>query len=72
MRVLVDIPEQHLKALDELGRHRRVSRARVIREAVGEYLQRRPSPSYREAAFGLWPVDGEDGVQAQRRLREEW
>jgi hypothetical protein len=72
MRVLVDIPEHHLEALDELGRHRRVPRARLIRDAVGEYLRRQPSPSSHEPAFGLWPADGDDGLQAQRRLREEW
>ncbi len=72
MRVLVDIPEHHLKALDELGRHRRVSRAWLIRDAVGQYLRRQPSPSSHEAALGLWPAEGDDGFQAQRRLREEW
>jgi metal-responsive CopG/Arc/MetJ family transcriptional regulator len=71
MRVLVDIPDLQLKALDELGRERRVSRARVIREAVGEYLERQPSSASVAAAFGLWSTTG-DGLDTQRALREEW
>ena len=71
MRTLVDIPERDVKALDELSRRRRVSRAGVIRAAIGDYLARHRGPD-REEAFGLWEADGEDGLEYERRLRSEW
>jgi metal-responsive CopG/Arc/MetJ family transcriptional regulator len=71
MRTLVDIPEDDIAALDELSTRRGASRARVIREAVHEYLVRNP-PSDVEAAFGLWEDAPVDGWAYQDRLRSEW
>jgi len=71
MRTLVDIPEQDVKALDELGRRRRVSRSKVIREAVRDYLGRHEDKDL-GTFLGLWG-DGEiDGLEYQRRIRSEW
>jgi Arc/MetJ-type ribon-helix-helix transcriptional regulator len=71
MRTLVDIPEPDVKALDELGRRRRVSRSRVIREAVRDYLERHEDRGL--AAFlGLWGTGEIDGVEYQRKVRSEW
>ncbi len=71
MRTLVDIPKQDLEALDQLGRRRRVSRAKVIREAVSAYLARNAGPALNEA-FGLWSRHGVDGLDYQRKIRSEW
>jgi len=71
MRTLVDIPEHDVQALDELSRRRRVSRAGVIRAAIGDYLARHRCPDG-EDAFGLWGKGGEDGLEIERRLRSEW
>jgi metal-responsive CopG/Arc/MetJ family transcriptional regulator len=71
MRTLVDLPEPDVQALDEIGRRRRVSRAKVIRQAVGEYLARNAEGDV-EAAFGLWRDQAVDGLDYQRRAREEW
>ncbi len=71
MRTLVDIPEEDLKALTQLSRRRRASRARVIRQAVREYLARHAVESADEA-YGLWSSQGVDGLEHQQRLRSEW
>jgi metal-responsive CopG/Arc/MetJ family transcriptional regulator len=71
MRTLVDIPEQDVRALDELSRRRRVSRARVIRAAIGDYLARHKGRDG-EDAFGLWGKGAVDGLEYERRLRSEW
>ena len=71
MRTLVDIPTPDIAALDALGRARGASRAKLIREAVVEYLGHQ-APAPRADAFGLWSRDEEDGVSYQRRLRAEW
>jgi hypothetical protein len=71
MRTLVDIPDSDVLALDELARGRQESRAKVIRAAVGEYLNRNRT-SEPSKAFGLWGPDPADGVEYQRRLRAEW
>jgi metal-responsive CopG/Arc/MetJ family transcriptional regulator len=71
MRTLVDIPEQDLNALDALRTRRGVSRAELIRAAIGDYLARNPRVEG-NAAFGLWQERPADGVEYQRRVRDEW
>lgn len=71
MKTLVEIPEPDVRALDDLGRRRRQSRAKIIRTAVGEYLDRNRVLSLDEA-LGLWGEGGEDGLAYQQRLRAEW
>jgi metal-responsive CopG/Arc/MetJ family transcriptional regulator len=71
MRTLVDIPEEDLKALDDLGERRRASRAKMIRQAVREFLVNNRRASADEA-FGLWRDQGVDGLEFQERLRAEW
>jgi metal-responsive CopG/Arc/MetJ family transcriptional regulator len=71
MRTLVDIPDDDIAALDELSTRRGASRAKVIREAVRDYLVRNP-PADRDAAFGIWRGMQEDGLAYQERLRSEW
>jgi len=71
MKTLVNIPEPDIRALDDIGRRRGESRAKVIRAAVGDYLARhRPTPL--DDALGLWGEGGEDGLAYQERLRAEW
>lgn len=71
MRTLVDIPKLDVMALDALGRKRGESRAKIIREAVVEYLERRTEVP-RAEAFGLWKPNDEDGLAYQMRMRAEW
>jgi metal-responsive CopG/Arc/MetJ family transcriptional regulator len=71
MRTLVDLPEPDVHALDEIGRRRQVSRAKIIRQAVGEYLSRHAEGEV-GAAFGLWRDQAIDGLEYQRKAREEW
>ncbi|MFI4975851.1 MAG: ribbon-helix-helix protein, CopG family [Caulobacterales bacterium] len=71
MRTLVDIPDQDVQALDALRERRGASRARIIREAIREFLVKN-SASVEDEAFGLWAGRGEDGLQYQRRIRAEW
>ncbi len=73
MKTPVDLPQQQIDALDELGKQQGRSKASLIREAVADYLDRR-RPGGLDEAFGLWctRADAEDGVDYQRRLRSEW
>ena len=70
MRTLVDIPDADIEALDRIAAERQVSRASLIREAVGELLDRQKDDIVR-SGFGLWG-NVEDGLAVQRRLRSEW
>jgi metal-responsive CopG/Arc/MetJ family transcriptional regulator len=71
MRTLVDIPDHDIAALDELGAARGASRAKVIREAVREYLDKNTGADL-DSAFGLWEDAPVDGLAYQDRLRAEW
>jgi metal-responsive CopG/Arc/MetJ family transcriptional regulator len=70
MRTLVDIPEIHLAKLTAISKARKVSRAELIRQAVTTFVEAQPVHA-EDAAFGIWK-GGEDGVEYQRRLRDEW
>ena len=71
MKTLVDIPKPDLEALDHLGHRRKASRAKLIREAVSDFLalNRRAG---RDEAFGLWRDRAIDGLDYQRKIRSEW
>ena len=68
--MLVDLPDEDLESLIQLGRRRGVSRAKIIREAVRDYLEKHIGAADDEA-YGLWGA-GEDGLEYQQRLRSEW
>lgn len=72
MRTLVDIPDADIEALDRIAAEKQVSRASLIRDAVGELLDRHKDDVVLNA-FGLWSgSEVEDGLVIQRKLRAEW
>jgi hypothetical protein len=74
MRTIIDLPESQLAALRELERHRKVSRAELIRQAVAQYVATN-SAAGPDAAFGAWKRKGkklQDGLVVQNKLRQEW
>lgn len=71
MRTLVDIGDAQIKALDELAQRQKQSRAALIREAVDDYLATNRSVSFKEA-FGLWGNREIDGLEYERKFRDEW
>ncbi len=71
MRTIVDLPDDQIEALKQLGRQQKLSRAALVRKAVEEYL-RRHRPEGGDRAFGLWSRRGEDGLDYQARRRGEW
>lgn len=71
MRTLVDIADAQIRALDELAQSQKQSRAALIRQAVDDYLAKHQSVSL-EKAFGLWGDRKVDGLDYERKLRDEW
>lgn len=74
MRTLIDLPQDQLEALADLGKAKGRSRAALVREAVAEYLGRHQTGDLAEA-FGIWRTETgelEDGLAYQERLRAEW
>jgi metal-responsive CopG/Arc/MetJ family transcriptional regulator len=71
MRILVDVPDAQLKELARLSAASKRSRAAIIREAVTSYLSR-AKRSHIDDAFGIWGDHEVDGVEYQRKLRDEW
>ncbi len=71
MRTIIVLPPDQLEALADLCRREGISRAEAIRQAVAYYLNsRRPASGSR--AFGLWRDRPIDGLEYERRLRDEW
>jgi predicted transcriptional regulator len=71
MRTLVDIGDAELRALDHLAKAKKVSRASLIRKAVGDLLDRNNRETEVEA-FGLWGDRAIDGLDYQETIRSEW
>jgi metal-responsive CopG/Arc/MetJ family transcriptional regulator len=67
---LAEIPEPHLAQLAAIGKAKNLSRSEVIRQAIASYVAATPAHP-EDGAFGVWK-GGEDGVEYQRRLRDEW
>lgn len=78
MRTLVDIPENLLEELTAFAKKLQISRAELIRRSLDAYVDVLKQAASRseedpiEATRGLWKDRRVDGVEYQRRLREEW
>jgi len=72
-RILADLPEEDVAALDQLAARNHRSRAAEIREAVDLYLRRRADRSWIRRGQGYWKdrTDIGDAVAYQRRMRED-
>lgn len=70
-RILIDLSDDALQRLESLKQLRNLPRAELIREAVEQYLDRQSTSVIREA-LGLWGDGAEDGIEYERKLREEW
>ena len=73
-RILVDLPEQTIKDLEELAQERRVSRAEMIRVAATRFIESEKmtlSSTAQEKAFGLWKSNPMTDEELQS-LRAEW
>lgn len=71
MRILVDLGETQVQALDELAHKEKRSRAAVIRQAIDESLVRRQKLEELDA-FGLWGERKIDGLAYQEQVRGDW
>jgi hypothetical protein len=72
-RILADIPDEDVKALDAIAQREGKSRAAVLREAISNYLSEGAKGGF-EKYFGLWERHGSkvDGLEYERKLRDEW
>jgi metal-responsive CopG/Arc/MetJ family transcriptional regulator len=71
MRILVDLGDSKIEALDRLSKVENKSRAALIRQAVDDYLANRRAEREGEA-FGLWGRRKIDGLAYQKKVRSEW
>ena len=70
-RILIDLSDDVIQRLDNLKQLRNRPRAELLREAIELYLDQQNSSVIREA-LGLWGNQQEDGLEYERKLREEW
>jgi hypothetical protein len=79
MRTIIDLPEDHVKALDLIGKKQDVSRTELVRRAVDMYLaaEQKTTKTKLDQYFGIFKddptvFDGLDGLAWQKKMREEW
>ena len=75
MRLLVDLPPEHVELLDNRAKRDGVSRASIIRDLVAASVEADEAARRRaaiEAGFGLWKDRGIDGLAYQEAIRAEW
>lgn len=77
VRTLISLSDPKLKRLDILARKSKKSRAQLVREAVDLYLKKhdRKPESWKDLVrrtAGLWKHKNIDGLEYERKLREEW
>jgi metal-responsive CopG/Arc/MetJ family transcriptional regulator len=53
MRIVIDVPDTLVGQLDSLARDNGVSRAEIMRRALGDYVQT-CKPEQMRRFFGLW------------------
>ena len=71
MKILVDFPENQVRALKAICDIEGIPRSEVIRQAVALHVDNKISPI--SDAFGLWKSSKPlDGLKHQKALREEW
>lgn len=70
-RILIDLSDDVIQRLDNLKQLRNQPRAELLREAIEQYLDQQSSSVIRDA-LGLWGNQHEDGLEYERKLREEW
>ncbi|WP_152082871.1 ribbon-helix-helix protein, CopG family [Enterobacter oligotrophicus] len=70
-RILIDLSDDVIQRLDHLKQLRNQPRAELLREAIEQYLDQQSSLVIRDA-LGLWGNQQEDGLEYERKLREEW
>jgi len=71
MRTIVELPDEQVAALRSLSSREKVSRAEIIRRAVGQYIQSHQSEKGK-SAFGLWKKKQINALEYEARLRSEW
>jgi metal-responsive CopG/Arc/MetJ family transcriptional regulator len=71
MRILVDLGDAPIRALDELSKKEKRSRAALIRQAIDDFLRSRRDKQQGDA-FGLWETRKVDGLAYQEKVRGEW
>ena len=70
-RIVIDLPEEDLRQLDNLKAIRHVPRAEIIRQALAGYLENNRVAGNHQS-FGLWANHKVDGVDYENQIREEW
>ena len=71
MKVLIELPEDWVKALDQIASRKQVARVDVIRLGIQKTIDLESDAAFK-AAFGAWKDEKIDGLRFQRELREEW
>jgi metal-responsive CopG/Arc/MetJ family transcriptional regulator len=70
-QAIVDLPETLLNEIDAIAARVGKSRGSLLREAVAQFLLQNGSNA-RQTVFGIWADRDEDGLDYQKRLRDEW
>ena len=71
MRILIDLDDSDLKALDRLAKQQKILRSALTRQAIDSFLDSHARIAESDA-FGLWGNRVADGLAYEDNIRREW
>lgn len=72
-KILLEIEDSKLNSLDLIVAKNNWTRSQAIRYAIEYLLEKEKKDSdISEKAFGLWSNKSIDGLEYQKKLRDEW
>jgi len=81
MRTIVDIPKEHIKALDLIRKRQNLSRAELVRRAVCLFLKEEKKKKPGKLKYDIRGIakpgdpryfEGLDALEYERKIRSEW
>lgn len=73
VKILLDLSENTLHALQAVAHEKHVSRTAVIREALKEWCDKQLANKKRAKCFAIFKNNPlPDGLEFQKKLRDEW
>jgi metal-responsive CopG/Arc/MetJ family transcriptional regulator len=70
-KIQIEIAKKVFDALDELAKHRQLSRGQLIRKGIEAAIKSDSALEFKRS-FGAWTNKKQGGLEFQRKIRKDW